>query len=236
MTEKIIVEFGSLTIMEPMSVVWNWLIAVFCVLAYLKLDVKASEAVKEWRLFFIVFAFSAFFGGLGHGLYHYFGQAGKVLPWVLGIVAIYFSERGLYAFIPDKNNLKNKLHLFSTAKMVMMLAGMAFISFDFIWAKNNSIIGLVLIVGLGGYLLSKKDPDLIFLPWGVLVLTSAAVVHGLDINPHVWFNRDDLAHLIMFAGLVFFYIAIRKHQQSVTNVAGEGESGDESVYDSSYLK
>jgi hypothetical protein len=209
--EKITVEWGGLIIMEPMAIVWNWLISAFGVFAYFKLRGNDSAPYKNWRTFFLVFATSGFFGGLGHGLFHYWGMAGKILPWSTAIVSIYFAERGIYAFMPEsKKTWQQRLQIFSLIKMVAMLAGLAFISFDFGWTKNNSVIGLTLIVGVGGYLLSRKHASLVYFPIGVLVLSSAAIVHGFDINPHPWFNRDDLAHLIMLAGMTCFLIALQK--------------------------
>jgi hypothetical protein len=211
--EKITVEWGGLIIMEPMAIVWNWLITIFGVVAYFKLRKNTSPPYKNWSLFFLILGISGFFGGLGHGLFHYWGLTGKILPWTTGILSVYFAERGIYAFIPaEKEVWKKRLQLFSLLKMIIMLAGMAFVSFDFSWTKNNSIIGLTLIVGLGGYLLSRKYKELVYFPIGILVLSSAAFVHGFDINIHPWFNRDDLAHLIMLVGMSFFLVALQKFE------------------------
>lgn len=236
MSEKIIIEIGGLTLMEPMAVVWNWLISLLCMVAYIKLGRLTTPAIKEWCLFFLLFGLSTFFGGIGHGLYRYFGDDGKILPWTLGIIAVFFAERGIYSFISDeRKKLKTALHFFSLTKMLLALAGMAFVAFSFGWAKNNSIIGLVLLVGFGGYLLSRKDPELIYLPVGVLVLCSAAFVDAFDINPHTWFNRDDLAHLIIIFGLLFFYIAIRKHQLALDKECENDQSEIDETYSGSLL-
>ncbi len=211
--EKITVEWAGFIIMEPMAIAWNWLITIFGVVAYFKLSKNHTPPFKNWSLFFIILGISGFFGGLGHGLYHYWGLAGKIAPWSTAVLSIYFAERGIYAFLPkEKETLKRKLLLFSLVKMMLVFAGMAFISFDFSWVKNNSIIGLTLVVGVGGYLLSRKHASLIYFPIGILVLSSAAFIHGFDVNIHPWFNRDDFAHLIMLTGMSFFVIALQKFE------------------------
>lgn len=219
--EKITVDWGGFIIMEPMAIIWNWLITIFSFVAYWKLSKTSPNEHKDWNIFFLILGISAFFGALGHGLYHYWGLAGKIIPWSLAIISIYFAERGVYSFIPDeKSTLKRRLKLFSLVKMILVFGGMAFVSFDFSWTKNNSAIGLITVVGIGGYLLSRKYRELVYLPIGVLVLSSAALVHGFDINIHPWFNRDDLAHLIMLAGMSCFYIGLQKHYSQTAPAAG----------------
>jgi len=211
--EKIIIDWDGLIIMEPMGIFWNWLITLTCVTAYLRLSKLQHPPYRHWKLFFLLFGVACFFGGLGHGLYHYWGQAGKAIPWTMGIIAIYFAETGIYSFIPpQRTKLKKSLEVFSQVKLVVMLIGMTLISYDFIWAKSNSVIGLTAIVGIGGLILSRKYPELIYFTIGVLVMSSAAFIHGFDVNLHMWFNRDDLSHLIIIAGMGLFYLALRKHQ------------------------
>lgn len=198
--------------MEPMGIVWNWMITVYGLLLYFKLAKATAPPLRRWKLFFLFLGISAFFGALGHGLFHYWGMAGKIAPWTLGVVSTYFAEVGMYSFITDNDKLRKRLRLFSLVKVLVVFAGLAFVSFDFNWVKINSVIGLTIIVGGGGYLLSRRIPELIYLPAGVLVLSSAALVHGFDINPHRWFNRDDLAHLIMIGGMSLFYVALSRYR------------------------
>lgn len=214
-SEKIVVHLGELVLMEPMSIVWNWLISLFCVFAFRSLGKSAARAVISWRWFFLIFGCSTFFGGIGHGLYYYLGPAGKAAPWSLSIVAIFFAEQGIYRLLePRHHRAKTILTRLSLAKIILFIVAMFFIEFSFQWTKMNSMIGMVGIVGAGGLWLSRRNGALIYLPAGVFVLSFAAVVHGFDINLHPWFNRDDLAHLIMLLGLACFYIAIDKFRSS----------------------
>jgi hypothetical protein len=48
---------------------------------------------------------------------------------------------------------------------------------------------------------------------GILVLLPSAFIFLLNINLHLYLNRDDLSHFIILLTIVFFLIAIRKNNQ-----------------------
>ena len=170
--------------------------------------------------FFFLFGISSLAGGFGHALYSYFGHLGKLFTWVTGIVSIYMIERGMieaYANSPINTRLK----LFSMIKLVLLYLvffGILFFgpidqkpNLPFLPIAINTIIGVSWFAGVYAFKLSKSlHKDFKFIFTGVLIMLPSAFFFLGKINLHPWMDKNDVSHVLLTAGIVYFMIGVEK--------------------------
>jgi len=207
--EKICFELGGLTLQEPMALITNWLISVFCAFAYFKLKDSTKEDVKLWRQFFLFFGISTFFGGTGHLFFQYFDKPGKIPNWIFGFIAGYFVSKAML-FNLKSLKLKKNLEIFVIAKMIILFL-LSVYTLKFVFVAVDSMITFILFCGFIAYHLSKNGfPEYKNLYLGVLICLPTVFIFFLKLNVHRWLNKDDLSHFLMLGCLVYFYIGVSK--------------------------
>lgn len=201
MQELIEFKVGGLTLQEPMALITNWMMSLFSLYAYYKLNKIDFQEVTLWRKFFFWFTITSFFGGLGHLFFQQLGFPGKFPNWITSVLA------GFYAGLAMLYNFKsNLLKSFLILKgLILLLLSIIFQKFIFI--AVDAILTYVVYCGIIGYKLTKsKSLDFKFMYIGVLVCIPSVFIFLLKLNPHKWLNKDDLSHLLMLLCLIFFYL------------------------------
>jgi hypothetical protein len=75
----------------------------------------------------------------------------------------------------------------------------------------NFLIGIGFCAGFLGYYYQKTISVNFKYFWiGVLVLVPTTVLQLFKINPHQYFDRNDLSHIIVILSFIFFYKALKK--------------------------
>jgi hypothetical protein len=197
-------DWFGLHLQEPMAVVTNGMIALFCFFAFFRLRHWDNEANYWWRLFYLTFGFSTFFGAFGHAFFQYWGMYGKFPCWTLGCLANVFAARGMLAFAPYVFPRKEAI-LVIWLKSAVLLA-VAIITQKFLFVAIDAILTYIAYTGVFAQLLVKKGArEMKFMVIGVLVLLPSAFIFLLKLNPHRWLNKDDLSHLLMLGCIYCFY-------------------------------
>lgn len=195
------------------------LVSLYC--GYRLLRAKGNSAFKKWWMgFFFLYGISSLAGGFGHALYTYFGHYGKLFTWVTGIISIYLIER---AMSEAYTNIifKRRLQLFSLIKVILVfLVFFAILLFGpidkkpglpFLPIAINTIVGVGWFAGYYAYQLSKSLHEYfkpIFI--GVLIMFPSAFLFLGKINLHPWMDKNDLSHLLLTAGIIYFMIGVEK--------------------------
>jgi len=208
MQELIEFKFAGLILQEPMALITNWMMSFFCLYAFLQLPKTVSKEVKLWKNFFLWFAVSTFFGGLGHLFYQQFGVLGKYPNWITGVLAGFFPGYAMLIYY-KASSLKKFLKLFLFVKgIVLLFLGVTLQKFIFI--AIDGILTYVIYCGIIGYALSLKVSSTYrFMYYGVLVCVPSVFIFLFKINIHRWLNKDDLSHLLMLGCLFFFYLGVK---------------------------
>lgn len=223
--DKIEIELLGLIIQEPNAVVSDFVMSVVSLVLGFLLIRKGqnSEFVKWWIAFFILFGVSSMLGAFGHGFYYYFGVMGKIPNWLTGVPIIYFIELAMISLI---TNLKQKkiFKLLALGKMVLVYIVFAWICFaipldekpeiPFFPIAFNTIIGVILSAGILGYQFLKKEPSFKLIVIGVVVMIPSAFVFLMKINPMPYFDKNDLSHVLLTSGIIFFYLGINNVKKS----------------------
>jgi len=205
-------------ILEPNALVTDTMMAlVSFYLAYLLFKKRLNTTFSNrWLYFFIVFGISSFLGGLGHALFYYFGAMGKMPNWITGIVAIYMIEYAMSAEIVS-NDFRKKYEKFIFWKMILVFAIFFWVvstqaidekpELGFLPVAIHTIVGIFTSAGIIGYSLSKtKNESFKFFYWGVAIILPSAFFFLMKINPINWFDKNDVSHLFITIGIIYFYI------------------------------
>jgi hypothetical protein len=205
-------------ILEPNALVTDTLMAfVSLYLGYLLYKKHFNTTLsKRWFQFFILFGISSFLGGLGHALFYYFGAMGKMPNWITGIVAIYLIERAMTSEIVAEASRK-KYENFIFYKMILVFIIFAWVistqainekpELGFLPLAIHTIVGVLTSAGILGYSLSKtKNAAFKYFYWGVAIILPSAFFFLMKINPINWFDKNDVSHLFITIGIIYFYI------------------------------
>jgi hypothetical protein len=75
----------------------------------------------------------------------------------------------------------------------------------------NFLIGIGFCAGYLGYYYQKTISENFNYFWiGVFVLVPTTALQLFKINPHQYFDRNDLSHIILILSLILFYQSIKK--------------------------
>ncbi len=198
---------------EPITVLTDLLIAVVSLLAYLKLRKleRPSRMIAYFVFYFLMFSISTFTAGIvGHAMINHIDMAWKLPGWISGMLAVLLlSLAGIeHLYASDKQTLKFYLSHF----IVIGSAGMiilTFITLDFRIVVLHAVIlllGIVMPLNLIQFLRSGNRGSL-FLVGGVLTATIAAIIFSLKISVAVWFNYNDISHVIVALSTFIFFLA-----------------------------
>lgn len=219
--------FLDYKILEPNALVTDTLMSlVSFYLAYLLYKKQLNSSLSNrWMSFFLVFGISSFLGGLGHALFYYFGAMGKIPNWITGIIAIYLIELAMIGEIESAILRKRFERIFTVKLIVVFLV--------FIWVINtqainekpelgflpvaiHTIIGVFYTAGILGFQLSKsKNEAFKYFYWGVGIILPSAFFFLLKINPLNWFDKNDISHLFMTLGIIFFYLGVVRVEKNL---------------------
>ncbi len=220
--EKIKFKAFNLDLLEPICTLGDLLIAAFCFyFAYkiLKMNTKVLF-FYYWRWFFITFGVSMIVGSFGHLLYNYTGAFGKWFGWLGSLITSIFLEMAFISIYPN-TKIKKILYVISYVKLALMFI-IELLILSFADIDKNQALGLIVpsinfFIGIGfcagylGYYYQKTISENFKFFWiGVLVLVPASLLQIFQINPHPYFDRNDLSHLILILSLILFYQGLKK--------------------------
>jgi hypothetical protein len=163
---------------------------------------------------------STFVGGLGHAFYFYWGTTGKIPGWITAIFAVFFIEQAMISFVYNKTLQKIYKGL-SLLKMLFVLGIFLRICLNsqvfekpelgFLPIAINTILGTILSAGILGVVFYRKhQAPFHYFSYGVLAMLPAAFVFLMKINLHPWMDKNDVSHILLSIGNVFFYVGIIK--------------------------
>jgi len=227
--EKIHFVLFGLDLVEPMALILDTLLGGLSIYFGVKIGLIKSNLpyYTYWKWFFLIFGIGAFTGGLGHTFINYWGMGGKFPSWICGPISVYCLEQAMISIHPDEKKL-NLFKLLSALKLIVVYVIFIIIcsqqsislrmDLPFLPIAINTIVGVALTAGLLGLSYSKKISEKFrYFYLGVLVMIPSAVIFLMKINLHQWFDKNDLSHVLMLVGIIYFYIGIKKSSESLNN-------------------
>lgn len=220
--EKIHFVLFGLDLVEPMAFITDTILGVTSVIFGLLLSkIKIEHPFRTyWIWFFLIFGIGAFLGGLGHTFFQYWGIPGKFPSWIAGPISIYLLEQGMISAHPDDKKIA-LFKMLSFWKMILVFVIFTLVCYNapihenpqlaFLPTAINTIIGVILTAGfLGNHLAKKVAIEFNYFIYGLIALLPTAFIFLLKINLHPWFDKNDLSHVLMFTGISFFFVGVKK--------------------------
>lgn len=227
--EKMSVRWGDLIILEPNTFLTDSLMAFLCFyLAFRVWKEHNKNPFINWFIaFFTMLGISTFSGGLGHAFYYYWGTPGKLFGWYSGILAVFFIERAMISFVHNPK-IQKAYQTFSLLKMLLIYGVVTWLciaknvmekpDIGFLPVAINTILGTVLSAGILGFVFYRKhQAPFHYFTFGVLAMLPAAFFFLMKINLHPWFDKNDVTHLLLSIGNVYFYVGISKVATELDN-------------------
>lgn len=227
--EKIQFVLFGLDLVEPMAFITDFILGTLSIYFGYRIKKMDSEHpfFPYWRGFFTIFGWGALLGGFGHVLYNYWGVAGKFPSWISGPISVYFLEQAMISVVRSEK-LLSRLKTISFIKLMLVLIAFTLVcsltpiqekpSNAFLPIAINTIIGVSLSAGGIGLMLSRQvSKKYKYFVLGVLVMLPSAFVFLMKINLHPWFDKNDLSHVLLGAGITYFFIGIRKITRAELN-------------------
>jgi hypothetical protein len=215
--EKIEWNPGGIRLLEPNAMIGDLFILGVALFFFLRISPK-DAFFSHWKKFYFFMGLSFFMGGIGHLLFHYTGLWGKAPSWLIGMFAIYSVEQAMLTKWEGNTAMwktisKWKLVLFIAAEIGFLLSFKPNMdpALGLLLPTLNSLLGLGLSLGfLGAYFHKHCDANYKFFWIGALILLPNAVIQGLKINIHPWFDRNDFSHVLIIVGMITYYQGISK--------------------------
>ena len=217
---------------DPTDFVFDILIGLlsFYLANSLSKEPNQSQFKTTWIRFYLFFGLATTFSAFGHLFYNYFHFYGKLIGWMIIPISIYFLE---IAVINAHWNQKSKerikkIYLIKLFLLYLIFAivllSQTFVTTHaymanvvdhpeklFLPIAVNTILGLLIGVGVFSFLFKKKvSSSFSHIFTGVLIVFPSAIIFVFKINLHKWFSKNDFSHLLMFVGIYFFYLGVKK--------------------------
>ncbi len=207
-------EFGPLTITEPMTLATDYVLAALAVVFGRRLLAQSdARPILDWGFGFIALAIGSFAGGTAHGFAADLGELGQALTWKLTVYSI-----GLSVYFMLAGTARAALSP-KTARWVVALAGVKLAVYlawmtghdDFRYVIWDYAPTMFAVLGLGVWLsAARRNHGGLYLAAGVLVSFAGAAVQQSGVSLHRHFNQNDLYHVIQMGGLWLFYLGARR--------------------------
>lgn len=219
--DKISFEFNGFDLLEPNAFIGDtllFLVASFLAIKTYSLYTKYKVPFfMYWFLFFIIFGTGFFAGGFGHLLFNYWGVEGKFVSWFFGIAAASLIELGIVQLFNSHKKLVTRIVYVKLAVsfiietlIILQPAIHTNPSLGMLVPTFHSTFGLIIFLGVYGYKFSKAlGPQLKYFYISVLILFPSVFFQLLKINPHQWFDRNDVGHLLLIVSLILYFKGVK---------------------------
>lgn len=182
----------------------NWVLALFCFYFYSQLKQNQNLPNKYWTWFFLLFAISFFFGGISHLFFEYLGMKGKIPGWSAAVFAVSSGEMAMIAGVANSQQKQTLLTV--TRSKLFTTFVLLFIDLSFTWVMVHTA-GFWIMTGVMAFKRTRSGNNgyrLFLYGMSSLLLIAIVKIGQVDIDP-AWFNRDDIAHVIMVGMYWMFF-------------------------------
>ena len=218
---KIVIDLNGFTLLEPNALLTDIIMGAFSIYFAVKLYSKRKDHpfIKYWYYYFLFFGIGSVCGGFAHTLFTYTGAQGKFPTWISGILCAYFIEKAMIKSVNhlNKNNVLGKIAFF---KMILVFLIVIIVistpayqqnhKIGFIPIAINTLMGVFIsVAAISIYNIKQSHLQFRYLLYGVLIMLPSFVVFMCKINLFQWFDKGDLAHVLILIGNLLFYLGIK---------------------------
>ncbi|MEM9931495.1 MAG: hypothetical protein AAF840_16935, partial [Bacteroidota bacterium] len=155
------IELFGLLIHEPVTALTDVLVAIICLVAYLKLNAmpQRSQVHGLFKYYFLSMSAATFLGGVvGHALLHYVPFYMKLPGWITSMLSVALLERAVIQYSrkwidPKVGAFFAKLNI---AELLTFLV-LSLVTLNFQFVLVHAAYGMAIVVaGFGGFVYYKE--------------------------------------------------------------------------------
>ena len=204
------IEILGVTVSEPVTVLTDFILAIFCFIFYKKLKAlsKGGSSKRYFANYFLFMAIGTFLGGLlGHGLFTYLGMVGKYPSWIITIITMSLLMLAAMELIPGLNEKQKDKFLMMTIFLAIIFLILTFYNRHFSYVIYHNIVAAIIIIPIFVHLLIKfkmKGTEYLLISFTISASIPYFQINKIGFNK--WFTYHDVCHTIMLVGLtILFY-------------------------------
>lgn len=201
------IEVGGIIIRDPVTAITNIGIFATGLLCYLKLRKQQLKFPnKNWIYFFLLIGVSSLVGVIVHGFSKYTPpDLHFKIWWSMGVIQGAGITLAQFGFA---SNVLSKYRMLLIVIVVLQFGAFAtglYIVGTFAIAKWHVAAGLVpiMLYYIARAMKGRKAEMLVATGIGISSLN--AIVHALRLSFSVWFNYNDIAHVLIVMSLIVMY-------------------------------
>jgi hypothetical protein len=154
---------------------------------------------------------STFLGGLSHAMSFYLGTIQFKVLWIMTQVmsgfALYFAQLATVESIFRKSNVRKILISIVSVELLAFVLLITFYQNFFLVKLNTAIVFIpMLIINLITYRNGRKKAG--WIAGAILILCLTAYVHAAKLSVSLWFNHNDISHVLISLSLYFFFLGV----------------------------
>ncbi len=205
------IHIGNIFIHEPVTVLTDFIIAMIA-FTFFKNLIANSEALKNWRLFFLFISLSSFIGGCSHAFFEmHTGVLYKTI-WItmqlMNGAALFFAQQAMLLSVLRDSVNYNAWKLSFKIQLFLYFVTLIAVQQYYVTIIENAI-GFIPIMII--HLLEKKKIDnCIMISMGILISFITAIVHTTKYSLSAYFNYNDIAHVFIMISLTVMFLGIQK--------------------------
>ncbi len=207
------IDILGLHILEPVTVLTDILLSIFCIYFYNKLNFQGNQALlgKYWRLFFLFIGLATFIGAIAHGFKSYFSEEVYYFVWmtmnVSSIPSSYYLLKATIELSEFTDEQKAKLTRISFFAMLLLTIFTMLLN-NFVLIKINAAIVIILALIRHYHTYKKGYSGSGYIVAGFAFSLSSVVVHSAQLSISEWFNFKDISHVIMNISLYIIFTGV----------------------------
>jgi hypothetical protein len=205
------IEIAGVVIRDPVTALTNIGIFATGLVCYLRLRKPELQFPhRNWISFFLLVGIAALIGVVVHGFSFYTpADLHFHIWWTMGAVQGAGVSLAQFGFTSNVFARFRKLVIALVSLQFIAFAVLLYVTGSFKVAEVHVAVGLLpimfyyLYMGMKGY-----RPELL-IAVGILISGLTALVHTLKLSIDLWFNYNDLAHVLIMISMVVMYKGVQ---------------------------
>lgn len=199
---KAVIDWFGLQILEPVTVVTNFILAIVAFVLFRRLR---KEGLKSWSYVLLCVGISAAMGMVTHGIYTQIGKTAYITIWV--ILNCVLAGSLLFMEIASVSKLiKSKLLQYLLVTKWLATCGFLGYLQHLNVSKYNMTIGIIIVLVTQVVWLTKGNKASWLIIGGVAIILLGGVLQSIPVViSALWFNHNDLAHVVHVFAIFLLY-------------------------------
>ncbi len=205
---------GNFAIYQPVTFLTNCLITALCLYFYFQLNRSSLQNIStiNWKRFFLLLGLASLLGGISHGFFAMHEGAGYKSFWLsmqtLNIFSVYRAQQATL-FSSLRHSDKKYYWNMSYHTQLLLFFAAIFVFQNFLVVIIDTSVGLIPIMIIH-FIEAKKVRESAWIAYGILILFLSAVVNAAKLSFCVYFNYQDIAHVLVMINLSVMFIGIKR--------------------------